>query len=57
MSEPFEAPSVQAMVAWALPPVTEVMVGAPGLVAGVTGLEGADESEAPTPLVAVTETV
>ena len=33
MSEPFEAPSVQAMVAWALPPVTEVMVGAPGLVA------------------------
>jgi len=50
-----EAPSVQATVAWALPLVTEVMVGADGGVAGagvaLTATEGFPD---PTALFEVT---
>ena len=34
MAEPLDEPSVQAMVAWVLPLVAEVIVGEPGIVAG-----------------------
>ena len=51
---PFEAGAVKLTVACALPAVAVAAVGAPGTVAGVTLLEGADAGPAPTALVAVT---
>ena len=40
-----------------MPPITELMVGASGVVAGVTGVLVAEGELVPTPLVAVTEKV
>ena len=45
---------LKATEAWALPPVAETMVGAPGTVAGTTGFDGADAAPVPSALVAVT---
>ena len=56
MSEPLEAPSVQARVSWALPLVTEVMVGADGTTAVGVKLTGLDGDPAPRLLMAVTVT-
>ena len=39
MAEPLEAPSVQVTVAWELPPVAEVTVGAKGTCAVITDTE------------------
>ena len=44
-------------VTCALPATTEVMVGAPGIVAGITAAEATDDDPVPTLLVAVTEQV
>jgi hypothetical protein len=46
--------AVNVTVAWTLPRVAVPMVGAPGVVAGVTLLDAADGAPAPTALVAVT---
>ena len=54
---PFEAGAVKLTVACALPAVAVAFVGASGAVAGVTGLEGADDGPVPTALVAVTVNV
>ncbi len=54
---PFEAGAVQVTVAWALPAVAVPIVGAPGTVAGATGVtafESADWSPVPTELIAAT---
>jgi hypothetical protein len=42
------------MTALALPPVADTDVGEPGTVAGVAVTETVEESESPTPLVAIT---
>ena len=42
------------MVAWVLPRVAEVMVGADGTAAGVTALDGSDSAPPPTPFVSET---
>ena len=49
-----EAGPVKVTVAWALPAVAVPIVGAPGTVAGVTLLDGAEAAPVPTALVAVT---
>src|SRR4051794_15892938 len=57
---PAEAGAVQVTVAWALPPVTVPIVGAPGTVAGTAGVTAVDLPEvvpAPTALIAVTVNV
>ena len=51
---PLEAGAVQVTVAEALPAVAVPMVGAPGVVAGVTALEAADWAPVPTLLMAAT---
>ncbi|HET7549055.1 MAG TPA: hypothetical protein VFJ86_14890 [Usitatibacter sp.] len=51
---PSLAGAVNATVACALPRVAMPMVGAPGIVAGVTLLEGAEAGPVPTALVAAT---
>ena len=54
---PFEAGGVKLTVAWAFPPVAVNPVGAPGRVAGATGvtlLEKLEAGPVPTTLVAVT---
>ena len=54
---PLEAGAVQATVTEPLPAVTELTVGAPGTVRGVTAAEGAEAGPVPTALVAVTVNV
>ncbi len=57
---PFEAGAVQETVAEALPAVAETAVGAPGTVAGATGvtlLEASDGALLPTAFVAMTVNV
>jgi len=54
---PFEAGGSHDTVAWALPAVAETSSGGPGVVAGVTALEGADAGPAPAALVAITVNV
>jgi len=54
---PFDAGGVNATVACPMPGVALLIVGAPGTVAGVTLLEGADASPVPTAFVAVTVNV
>ncbi len=49
-----EAGAVQVTVAEALPPVAVPMVGAPAVVAGVTGLDLAEAVPVPTLLMAAT---
>jgi hypothetical protein len=51
---PFETGGVKLTVARALPAVAVAAVGAPGTVAGVTGLEAPDGGPVPTAFVAVT---
>jgi hypothetical protein len=51
---PSLAGAVNDTVACALPPVAVPIVGAPGIVAGVTLFEAADAGPVPTPFVAVT---
>src|SRR4051794_34239020 len=46
-----------AIVSWPMPGAIEAMLGAPGIVAGVTLLEGAEAMEVPVALVAVTVNV
>jgi hypothetical protein len=50
---PFEAGAAKLIVALALPGVTFTIVGAPGTVAGLMMLEGADAGPFPIALVAV----
>jgi hypothetical protein len=58
MAEPPSLAGAEKLtVACALPAVAVPIVGAPGVVAGVTLLEAADAGPAPTPLVAVTVNV
>ena len=55
MAEPPVLPgAVNATLAWALPPVTVPIVGAPGTVAGVTADEALEAEPVPAELVAVT---
>ena len=57
MTEPLAAGAVHETVALALPAVAVTLVGAPGTVAGMTGvteLEAAEAEPVPTALVAVT---
>ena len=57
---PFEAGAVQETDAEALPAVAETAVGAPGTVAGATGvtlLDGAEAALLPTAFVAMTVNV
>ena len=49
--------AVKATLICALPPVAEPMVGAPGVVAGVTLFDAADAGPVPTALIAWTENV
>ena len=54
---PFEAGAVKLTVACPWPAAAETLVGAPGTVAGTSGvtlLEAVDALEVPTELVAVT---
>jgi hypothetical protein len=51
---PLEAGAVQETEAEALPAVADTPVGAPGTVAGVTAVEGAEAEPVPVPWVAVT---
>jgi hypothetical protein len=51
---PFDTGAVQLTVACAFPPVALTAVGAPGTVAGVTLLDGADAAPMPTLLLALT---
>ena len=51
---PSDAGAVHETVAWALPAVAETAVGAPGIVIGVTKLDGVDAALEPTALVATT---
>ncbi len=51
---PLEAGAVKVTVAFVLPAVANTPVGAPGIVAGITGLEGADGGPGPFELAAVT---
>jgi hypothetical protein len=51
---PFDAGAVKLTVACPLPGVAVPIVGAPGSVAGVTLLDGADAGLVPFALVAVT---
>ena len=51
---PSLAGAVQETVAWALAAVAETAVGAPGIVIGVTELDGVDAALEPTALVATT---
>ena len=51
---PFAAGAVKLIVAWVLPGAAVNAVGAPGTVAGVTLLEGADAGPVPMAFVAVT---
>jgi hypothetical protein len=50
---PFDVGIVKVTETWALPAVAVPIVGAPGAVYGVTGLEG-DEAAVPKLLVEVT---
>ena len=54
---PLEAGAVKDTVAWALPAVAVPIVGAPGVVAGVTMLEAAEAGLVPKALVAFTVNV
>ena len=54
---PLDEGATKATVAEALPAVAEAPVGAPGTVAGVTGLLAADAGPAPIALLAVTVNV
>src|SRR5207245_2676375 len=54
---PLEAGAVQLTVTWAFPAVAATAVGAPGAVAGVMLLEGAEATPEPFTLPAVTVTV
>ena len=57
MAEPLADGAVHETVALALPAVAVTLVGAPGTVAGMTGvteLEAAEAAPVPTALVAVT---
>jgi hypothetical protein len=51
---PFEAGGLNLTIARALPPVAVTLVGVPGIVAGITTLEGLDAGPVPIALVAVT---
>ena len=54
---PFEAGATKVTVAWAFPAAAVTPVGAPGAVAGATGLtafDGPEAGPAPTLLVATT---
>ena len=51
---PLKAGAVKATATWALPAVTMPMVGAPGMVAGVTLFDAAEATLVPLALVAVT---
>jgi hypothetical protein len=54
---PLEAGTVHVTVAWALPAVAVPIVGAPGIVNGVTELEAADAVLDPTKFLALTVNV
>ena len=54
---PLLAGAVKVTLAWALPAVAVPMVGAPGVVAGVTLFDAAEAAPVPTALVAVTVNV
>ena len=51
---PLEAGAVKLTVAWPLPAVAVTTVGAPGVVAGVTLLDGLEAGPVPVELAAVT---
>jgi len=54
---PFDAGAVKDIVVCALPAVAVPIVGAPGVVAGITLLDAAEAVPVPVALVAVTENV
>ena len=54
MSEPFDDGALNATEAEVLPRVATAFVGAPGIVAGVTAAEAAEDGPVPTAVVAVT---
>jgi hypothetical protein len=54
---PFEAGAVHETLACDVPPVAVTLVGAPGTVAGVTALDGADAGPAPAAFAATTVNV
>ena len=54
LEPPSFAGAANVIVACALPPVALPIAGAPGTVAGVTMLEGAELGLAPTALIAIT---
>jgi hypothetical protein len=54
IAAPFDDASWNASVTLPFPAVADVIVGAPGALAGVTELEGDDVGPGPVPLVALT---
>jgi hypothetical protein len=54
---PVEAGAINATLAWALPAVATVLVGAPGTVIGFTAVDAAEATEFPAALVATTVNV
>ena len=51
---PSDVGALQESAAWAFPGTAIALVGAPGIVRGVTALEAIDESELPAALIATT---
>ena len=54
---PVDDGAVQVMVAWVSPAVAETLVGVPGTVTGVTGLEAEEAALLPLAFAAVTVNV
>jgi hypothetical protein len=54
---PVDDGAFQITVACALPAMAVILVGAPGMVAGVTALDALDDAPVPTVLIVVTTNV